>query len=214
MRYLNMETWSRRTHFELFNSFAHPYFGITANLDLGVFYPAVKERRLSFTIAMVYVITRASNAVPEFRYRIRNGGVVEHQTVHPSFTILVKEDIFSFCTIEYAEDFPQFSVNAQEGIDRVRQQLLMEDEPDRDDLLFMTALPWLSFTSFHGPMPSHQGDSIPRFAWGKFFETGDTLKLPLCVEVHHALVDGAHVGKFYQTVQDYFRLPELMFAAG
>jgi chloramphenicol O-acetyltransferase len=30
-------------------------------------------------VATVYVITRAANAIPEFRYRIRGGEVVEHE---------------------------------------------------------------------------------------------------------------------------------------
>jgi chloramphenicol O-acetyltransferase type A len=59
-------------------------------------------------------------------------------------------------------------------------------------------------------MPLHLGDSIPRYAWGKFFQDGDSLKMPLCVEVHHALIDGAHVGKFYTAVQDYLQQPEVM----
>jgi len=71
MRYINMQTWSRREHFKYFNAYDHPHFGITANVDLTAFYPVVKQRGISFTIAMVYVITRASNAIAEFRYRIR-----------------------------------------------------------------------------------------------------------------------------------------------
>ena len=33
----------------------------------------------SLNVATVYVITRAANAIPEFRYRIRGGEVVEHE---------------------------------------------------------------------------------------------------------------------------------------
>ena len=46
-------------------------------------------------------------------------------------------------------------------------------------------------------------DSVPRFAWGKFFEDGEFLKMPLSVQAHHALMDGIHVGRFYAKVQDY-----------
>jgi len=210
MRYLDMETWPRREHFELFNSYSHPSFGITAAVDLTAFYPVVKQRGISFTVAMVYVISRASNAIAEFRYRIRAGKVAEHEIVHPSFTVLVGEDVFSFCTIDYVEDFPEFVAMAAKGIEDVKEHLTLEDDPDRDDLLFMTAIPWVSFTSFRAPMPSHPGDSIPRYAWGKFIQDGESLKMPLCVEVHHALIDGAHVGKFYTQVQDFLRHPEAM----
>ena len=194
MRTIDMETWSRRAHFEYFNAYDHPHFGITANVDLSAFYPVIKQRGISLTTAMVYVVTRASNAIAEFRYRVRDGKVIEHEIVHPSFTILVDEDIFSFCTVDYADDFAEFAVIAAKGIQDVKDQLELEDDPGRDDLLYMTALPWLSFTSYRAPMASHPGDSIPRFAWGKFFQDGDTLMMPLCVEVHHALIDGEPLG--------------------
>jgi chloramphenicol O-acetyltransferase type A len=213
MRYLDMKTWPRREHFKLFSTYEHPSFGITANVDLTTFYPVVKLRGISFTVAMVYVISRASNAIAEFRYRIRAGEVVEHEIVHPSFTILVDEDVFSFCTIDYVGDFTEFAVIAAKGIEDVKEHLTLEDEPGRDDLLFMTALPWVSFTSYRAPMPSHPGDSIPRYAWGKFVHDGESLQMPLCVEVHHALIDGAHIGKFYTVVQDYLQQPEFMLGA-
>jgi len=53
------------------------------------------------------------------------------------------------------------------------------------------------------PMHLHPADSVPRIAWGKFFEDGEFLKMPLGVQVHHALVDGVHMGRFYEKVQDY-----------
>ena len=74
MRTIDMQTWSRRQHFELFSTYDYPYFGMCANVDLTAFVPAVKQQGYSLTAAIVYVITQASNAIPEFRYRIREGG--------------------------------------------------------------------------------------------------------------------------------------------
>ena len=208
MRTINMETWPRREHFAYFNIFEHPHLGISANVDISAFYKLVKQRGLSFTVATVYLISRAANTIPEFRYRIRGDQVVEHDAVHPSFTILVAEDVFSFCTVDYVEDFPIFAEIAENRIEKVKAQLELEDEPGRDDYLFMTAIPWVSFTYMRHPMPSHPGDCIPRFAWGKFFQDGDSLKMPLSVDAHHALVDGVHVGKFYANVESYLGEPE------
>jgi chloramphenicol O-acetyltransferase type A len=75
-------------------------------------------------------------------------------------------------------------------------------------LLFMTAIPWVSFTSFMHPMNLQPPDSVPRFAWGKFFKDGDRIKMPLGVQVHHALMDGIHVGRYYNAVQEYLGMPE------
>jgi chloramphenicol O-acetyltransferase type A len=210
MRYIEMETWSRREQFGAFSTFDHPHFGMCANVDLTAFYPMVKQRGHSLTVAIVYVLTRASNAIPEFRLRIRAGSVVEHEVVHPGFTILVDEDRFSFCTVDYAEDYAEFAVKAAERMAYVKEHSTVKNDAQRDDVLYMTAIPWVSFTSFTHPMHLQPADSVPRFAWGKFFEQGNALKMPLAVQGHHALMDGVHVGKFYAKVQDYLHQPELV----
>jgi len=214
MRYLDMQAWPRREHFEHFGAFNHPHFGMCANVDLTRFYPAVKESGHSINVAIVYVIARAANAVREFRYRIRGAEVVEHELVHPATTILADEDVFGFATFDYSDDFPEFARSAAEKIAYFREHLTLKDEPGRDDLLFMTAIPWVSFTSFRHPMRLHPTDSVPRFAWGKFFEEGDRLKMPLDVQGHHALMDGIHVGRFFAEVDDILRHPDLVLSEG
>jgi chloramphenicol O-acetyltransferase type A len=207
MRHIDMETWSRRQHFEFFNAYDHPHVSMCANVDLTAFRPAVKRRGHSLTVAIVYVIARTANAIPEFRQRIREGRVVEHEVVDPAFTILAEEDVFSFCVVDYAEDFQAFAASAAEKIAYVREHPWVEYVA-RDDMLYMTAIPWVSFTSFKHPMHLQPADCIPRFAWGKFFQDGEALKMPLDVQGHHALIDGVHIGKFYAKVQDYLGRPD------
>jgi len=207
MRTIDMQTWSRREHFNFFGTFDHPHFNMCANVDLTTFFPAAKRRCFSFTVALVYVLARASNAIPEFRQRIRAGKVIEHEIVHPAITILVSEDLFTFCTMDYFEDFSEFAPRASEMIAYVKEKLTLKGEPGRDDLLYMTAIPWVSFTSFMHPLHLDPADSVPRFAWGKIFEDGEHLKMPLSVQGHHALMDGIHMGRYYAEVQDYFDHP-------
>jgi len=109
--------------------------------------------------------------------------------------------------IDYAEDFSSFAARAAEQIAYVKEHPTLEDEPGRDDLLYMTAIPWVSFTSLMHPLDLDPVDSVPRLAWGKFFEDGECLKMPLSVQAHHALMDGIHMGRFYTKVQDYLDHP-------
>ncbi len=209
MRQLNLETWPRREHFKVFNSFDYPHFSLCANVDLTTFYPFIKQRGISFNVATVYIITRAANAIPEFRYRIRAGEVIEHEVVHPSSTIMAENDVFSFCSLEYMEDFSKFALKSVKKIALVKKRpRLLEEDQARDDLLFLTAIPWVSFTSFMHPLHLNPVDSVPRFAWGKYFREGDLLKMPLSVQGHHAVMDGLHAGRFYEEVQIYFQQPE------
>ncbi len=209
MRHINLETWSRRELFKVFSVWDQPHFNMCANVDLTPFYLVIKQRGISFTVAIVYVLARAANAIPEFRYRIRSGEVVEHETVHPSTTILTREELFSFCTFDYVEDFTLFAARAAEQIAYMQAHPRVENVPGKDDLLYMTAIPWVSFTSFMHPFHFHPADSVPRFAWGKFFKEGKCLKMPLSVQAHHALMDGIHMGRFYAEVQDYLRQPTI-----
>ncbi len=210
MRTIDMQTWSRREHFEKFSAFDHPHFGMCANVDLTTFYPLLKQRGYSITVGIAYVLARAANAIPEFRHRIRGSEVVEHEIVHPSITLLTGEDLFSFCTMDYSEDFSEFAARAAEKMAYVKAHPTLKDAPGQDDLLFMSAIPWVSFTSFRHPMHLHPADSVPRFAWGKFFEDGKRLKMPLDVQGHHALMDGIHMGRFYAEVQDYLDHPRFV----
>jgi chloramphenicol O-acetyltransferase type A len=67
----------------------------------------------------------------------------------------------------------------------------------------MTSIPWVSFTGFVHPIHMHPVDSVPRFSWGKYFTDDDRIKMPLSVQGHHALMDGFHVGRYFQQVQKY-----------
>jgi chloramphenicol O-acetyltransferase type A len=212
MRTIDMQTWPRRQHYEIYRRFDHPHFSLCANVDLGAFYPRVKQGSFSIGAAIVYLVARAANETAEFRYRMRGDDVVEHAVVHPSTTVLTADDLFSYCTIPYSADFSEFVPRAAQQMAYVRQHPQLSDEPGRDDFLFMTAIPWVSFTSFTHPTNLDPGDSVPRFAWGKFFEEGGSLKMPLAVQVHHALMDGVHVGRYYTLVQNFLSEPEFITA--
>jgi len=207
MRYIDMENWPRREHFQLFGSLDHPHWGLTANVDLTALGPFVKQHGLKFTTALVYLLTQAANAIPEFRQRIRGDRVVEHDIVHPGITVLSDDGRFGFCFFEYVGDFHEFARRAAGEMACVRAHPTLEDRPG-DEWLYMTAIPWVSFTGFEHPMQLHPGDSIPRFAWGKFFEDGGRVKMPLQVQGHHGLMDGLHVGRFYQRLQELLDDPE------
>jgi len=214
MRKIDMQNWSRWEHFDFFNEFNHPHFSICANVELTRLYPFVKGHGYSLNAAIIYVVSRAANAVPEFCYRIKDGEVVEHETVSPAVTILMANDLFSFCTIDYSPNFTEFAARYDRQIAAVKENPTLQDPPGREDLLFMTALPWISFTSFSHPMRLHPADSVPRFAWGKFFPEGERLMMPLSVQGHHALMDGIHMGKYYGVVEDILGRPEEVLGGG
>lgn len=202
MHLINMDTWVRRKHFEFFKEMASPHVNFCANVDITELQKSIRIHQLPFTQVIVYLVARTANAVKEFRYRIRGEQVVVHDIVHPSFTVLTDvEDVFTFCTVNYQPELQSFLAHTSEVMDYRRMNPTLEDEPGQDELLFLSAIPWFSFTSFQHPMHIPSLDSVPRIAWGKYFEENGRIKMPLAVQAHHALVDGIHVGKYYQIFQ-------------
>jgi len=208
MRKINLETWPRADHFKFFTTWDYPHFNLCANVDLTAFCSLVKERQYKFTVAVVYILARAANLIPEFRRRIHGEQPVEYEVVHPSMTLLTKDDLFIFCPFDYIEDFTSFHAEAIEKIASIKDHSTLEDNPGDDNRLYMTAIPWVSFTSFMHPLDMYPVDSVPRFAWGKTFEENERIKMPLSVQAHHALMDGIHMGRYYELVQGYFEQSE------
>ena len=47
-KYIDMETYKRKNHFEYFNSLAYPYVGITVNVDITEFLDKVHSNKVPF----------------------------------------------------------------------------------------------------------------------------------------------------------------------
>ncbi len=209
MNFINMDTWVRRKHFEFFKSMASPHVNFCANVDITHLRAFIKKHELPFTQTMVYIVSNTANAVKEFRYRIRGEQVVEHERVHPSFTVMTEvEDVFTFCTVNYQPELKPFLTHTREVMDFRKNNPSLKDEEGQDNLIFLSAIPWFSFTSFQHPMHIPSKDSVPRIAWGKYFEENGRIKMPLAVQAHHGLVDGVHMGRYYQHFQKLLDAPE------
>ncbi len=202
MRYLNIDSWERKEHYRFFKEMDYPHFNICGNVDITELAGYVKERGDSIFLALLYASVAAANSIEEFRYRIRKDKVVVHDIVSPSFTMMTSKNVFSFCNVPFVDGYTEFCRHASEEMEKVKHNECMKDEPGRDDLLYITSIPWISFTGITHPIDIKSGECIPRISWGKYYEVGERVKLPLSVQVHHALMDGAHVGQYFMVFQE------------
>ena len=198
MRKITFENTHRQKHFEFFKAMNHPHFNICANVDITDFVRFINKKQLPFTYSVVYAIAKTAMEIKEFRWRIIDGELYECESVTPSFTVYTEvADVFSFCDVPYVEDYSVFIKHAADKAEQMKKHPSFEDG-DHHDYLFLSAIPWVSFTMFQHAMPFHPTDSVPRITWGKYFNENGKIKMPLSVQVHHAVVDGRHVGQFFQ----------------
>lgn len=205
--YIDLDGWKRREHFHLFRDFDRPYFSTTAAVDVSACYAATRgESAPSFTLAILFAAMRAGNAVEAFRLRLREGGVWRHDALGIGCTVLRPDRTFGFAYFAHETSFARFAAEGRRELDRARAATTLADERETDDAtLHSTVLPWIRFTSFTNAL--RRDDSVPKITFGQRYAEGGTWRMPVCVEVHHALVDGIDVGDFFARLQDQLAQP-------
>lgn len=212
--FLDVTNWARRDLFEFFRGYDNPYFNICTQLDITNLYAHLRsEPSVSISLALHYVALRAANEIEPFRYRLRDGKVLVHEIVHGGTIVLQPNESFNFAYFDYQTDFREFIADAQQSVDEARRENKPLNPDPSENRIHFTVLPWISFTSFAHARNLGREESIPKIAFGKFFEENGRTLLPFSVEVHHALMDGLHVGRYVARVQELVDTPETIFGS-
>ncbi len=206
--YLDVTTWSRRDLFNFFLSYDNPYFNICLRLDVTEVLSWLPSRpKASVALTNHYFALRVANEIEPFHYRLQDDKVLVHEVINGGTTVLLPDETFTFAYFDFDQDFDVFMKGAQESVARTIAKPSFQPTP-RDNLIYFTTLPWLSFTSFAHARKRGRGDSVPRIVFGRFVKENDRTWLPLSVEVHHALMDGLHVGRYVNRLQEALDNPE------
>ena len=206
--YIDTETWSRRHLFRLFKDYDSPSFNVCAEVDATALLDFTRSRNLSFFVACHYLSTKTANELEPFRYRLRGERVIVHGRVDAGAIILLEDESFTFVYFDFTEDFAAFHADAAAKIETARAAPPpLDARDDRDDLVYHSVIPWVSFTSISHARDSRRQSGIPKISFGKYREAGGRVLMPVSVEVHHALMDGLHVGRYFERLEAYFRDP-------
>ncbi|MEQ9438407.1 MAG: chloramphenicol acetyltransferase [Cyclobacteriaceae bacterium] len=199
---LDLTTWARKSHFDFFRTFEEPFFGLCVEVDCTTAYRKAKELNTSFFLYYLYQSVKAVNETEPFRYRIVGDEVLIHDQVGASATINRENGTFGFSYIPYAETFQEFERGAQAEIERVRSTDGLVPSAAAENAIHYSSLPWVRFTSLSHARSFSHADSIPKISFGKMTEVDGKKLMPLSIHVHHALMDGYHVGQHIDLFQE------------
>jgi chloramphenicol O-acetyltransferase type A len=201
-REIDIDGWERKTTFEFFKDYEDPFFNITANLDVTRLYRFCKENGLAFSLAGLFYAMETANEFRELRLRMIDEKVVEFDRIHATQTFLNDDETFSFSYFEMQPDVFGFDAAGRIAREKYKALKTFDVEAKRIDLIYFSVIPWVSFTSFKHASRFDNRQTVPRMVFGKIFDSGDQKLMPFSVEVHHALVDGVHIGKFFNRFQE------------
>ncbi len=198
---LDINTWERKDHFHFFRKFEEPFFGVTVSIDCTKAYSYAKQRNISFFLCYLYKSLWAANQITPFKYRIQGEEVVIYEQINASPTINRNNGTFGFAYMDYHTDFEKFYQDAQKEIDRVQNSSGLIPATSGENIIHYSSIPWLDFTSFSHARAFSFCDSIPKIVFGKMKEEGKKKMMSVSIHVHHALMDGYHVGLYVDLFQ-------------
>lgn len=201
---IKLEGWERE---HLFNYYLHadmPYIIISANVDVTNAYRFAKENNLSFNLVMVYLANRAADSIKNFRYRMKDGKPFEIEYNIPVINHLKPgTDIFVAAAAKWpADDIAEFCKDTHERFFLPENEDFTSSVTDKYDIINYSTIPWIQYTHFFRTVIKCGEDNNPKLSFGKYFHEGDRIMMPVSSQTHHGLMDGHHVGMFYERLQE------------
>lgn len=198
---IDEKTWKRAMHCQVFRNSVEPAFCVTFELDITNFLNKIREKKYSFTFALVYSVSVCANQIEEFRYRFLDGDVVLYDRIDTAFTYLNQDtELFKVVNVPLTESLEEYIILATKTAE---EQQAYFTGPLGNDVYQFSPMPWVSYTHISHTNAGKKDNATPLFDWGKYFQRDGRMLLPFSVQVHHFFVDGLHVGKLADTLQAY-----------
>ena len=202
---IDLATWKRREHFEVFKGFDEPLFGITVKVECSLAYSKAKELGYPFSLYYLYLSLKSVNEIEEFRYRIEGDKVYCYDSVGAGPTIFREDETYGVGHIAYFEDMAEFINKAKQEVERVKAERGLKFPVTGENIIHYSTLPWADFTAINHARRLDIGRSIPKITFGKITREEDNMWLPVDVHANHALMDGFHVGKFIERFRELLK---------
>jgi chloramphenicol O-acetyltransferase type A len=201
---VDLSRWARKEHFEVFQSFAQSTINQTVEIDITALLKHIKEVGWKFYPTMIFLLSKIVNRHSEFRMAMKNNELIIWNEVHPSYTIFHHEtETFSSLWSHYDGNIHHFQNIYAEDIARYGNVLsYWPKEESRENIFFVSAIPWVTFTSFNINVANMQNFFAPMFTFGKYVKRDEKVLLPLAVQVHHSVCDGFHLARLFNELQE------------
>jgi chloramphenicol O-acetyltransferase type B len=131
---------------------------------------------------------------------------LHHPTTHPSSSATSEQpyldaetELFKVVNVPMVDNIEEYMEIARKTIANQKESIT---GPVPNDVYPFSSLPWIRFTHFSHTFAGKSEKSNPMFDWGKYVEKDEKVLIPFAIQVHHSFVDGFHVGKFVEHLQN------------
>lgn len=200
-RIIDKQNWARAEYFNHYFEAVPCTYSMTVKLDI----TALRQRNVKLYPAMLYAISTIVNRHEEFRTSLdEQGNVGVFSDMLPCYTVFHKDsETFSNIWTPYHPRFADFLCAYRQDMQVFGQRSGFEAKPGTPANSFpVSMIPWTTFEGFNLNLPRGSGYLLPIFTMGKYEDQQGRCRLPLSVQVHHAVCDGFHTSRFINELQE------------
>ncbi|MDD4817241.1 MAG: CatA-like O-acetyltransferase [Victivallaceae bacterium] len=200
---IDMDTWARRTHYDVYSKRAKCSSHLTCTLDVTALYFNCKKSNIRFYPAMIVLVSELINKMPEFRMTFD----AEHRLgywnfLSPSYTIFHEDDnTFSGINTVWVDSREDFYHALIADMLKYRNEKGISVGPELCNIFHISCLPWLNFDSFELHL-SNDFYLAPVITWGKYSKEKEKIRMPVSITINHAAADGYHISQFLIQLQE------------
>ena len=196
---IDYDNWDRK---EIFEAYGDYVFFLTYEFDVTRYIEKFKGK-IKFYPFMTYITSKVINEHQEFRMAIENGKIGYYDVLHPIYTLLRKNKLFTHKVTDYSEDFEDFYHRflVDKKIGEECNSLYADGYRPKNTLAIST----MPHTSFAGLSFAYNPEGITEFipftTFGKYFERDGKWYCPVSIEFYHNVNDGYHAEVFVNAMQ-------------
>lgn len=194
---IDLDSFPRREHYLSFIGNNQCSYSMTVNVDI----TALGAQKLY--PAMIWLLTRTVNEIPEFRMALVDGVLGVYDDMHPAYTVFNKESkTFSGIWTEFDPNYSAFLAAYECDSALYSAAVSYAPKPNTPPNSFnVSMMPWATFTAVNLNLYNGGTALLPIFTMGKAFFADGRRLLPLAIQAHHAVCDGYHIGRFLAALQ-------------
>ncbi|MCB5235566.1 type A chloramphenicol O-acetyltransferase [Niallia circulans] len=201
---IDYNNWKRK---EIFNHYLNQQttFNLTTEINITLLNRSIKQNGYKFYPVFIFLVTTVVNSNTVFRTGFNHEGDLGYwDTLEPLYTIFdSKSETFSAIWTKVKNDFNEFYDMYVSDVEKYNATgNLFPKTPIPENTVAISMIPWTSFTGFNLNINNNRNHLLPIITAGKFVNKGNSIYLPLSLQVHHSVCDGYHAGLFMNTIQE------------
>ena len=203
VRERNPEDTPRAAAFDLWMQAPNPMVTFLKTLDVTNLVRVSRKGRGKFHTLLMYCVGKAAASIPEFYLLPVSGKLLEYDALAVNTIVRNRNGGISSCDVPFSDDWAAFRRDCLTYMARTAETC-QDHDLSADHMVIGTSA--VLETELDGAVGMNSGIfNNPFLIWGRYRRRLFRYELPISFQFHHTQMDGAHAGRFLETLQQEIR---------